>query len=231
MEYFARTRNPDLGPPEKQLLRDHLYGVAELAAAFASEFGSGEWGRALGLLHDVGKGSRQWQEYLFAKNGYDEEAASESASGIPGRLDHSGPGAKIAEDLFGKTVGRFLAYAASGHHTGLPDWIGTRSSLGFRLGNTVTDNVDAEIKKMFGEAGPKLPPWKFDQKGLDVSLWLRMLFSCLVDADRLNSEKFADPAQSAEREGYASIEELGLRFDKKMADETQKPSGIFDKNV
>lgn len=34
---------------------DHQRGVAERAEAFAAEFGMGEWGRVLGLLHDKGK--------------------------------------------------------------------------------------------------------------------------------------------------------------------------------
>ncbi|MEQ1674895.1 MAG: CRISPR-associated helicase Cas3', partial [Candidatus Nitrotoga sp.] len=48
-------------------------------------------------------------------------------------------------------------------------------------------------------------------------LWLRMLFSCLVDADFLDTEAFMDGDKAAARSGYRDIADLMDRFDKYMA--------------
>lgn len=42
-------------PIREQSLDEHLRGTAELAAAFAAAFHAESWGRAAGLLHDIGK--------------------------------------------------------------------------------------------------------------------------------------------------------------------------------
>jgi CRISPR-associated endonuclease/helicase Cas3 len=60
------------------------------------------------------------------------------------------------------------------------------------------------------------------QKGLDVSLWIRMLFSCLVDADRLNTEKYMDPEKNKVRKGYRSITELHTLFNSYMQKKTKE---------
>ena len=228
MEYFAHVRKLDNGEWDKpQLLEEHLRGTAELAADFAAEFGSYEWGYALGMSHDSAKGTPEWKKYFENKSGYNEEASSEA----PGKVEHSGPSAKLAEEIFGKAIGRFLSYCIAGHHAGLPDWIGSQASLAFRLQNTNTKDIDDEIKTMLSGICPKNPPWKFDNKGLDVSLWIRMLFSCLIDADRLNTEKYMNSDQSRKREGFSSITELLKRFNDYMTTKTQKPQGTYDKCV
>ncbi|MFZ3090507.1 MAG: hypothetical protein WA240_07800 [Nitrospirota bacterium] len=54
MSFYAHSIK---GKPveEWHLLDEHLKGTAELAAAFAAEFGCSEWGRLAGLWHDAGK--------------------------------------------------------------------------------------------------------------------------------------------------------------------------------
>jgi CRISPR-associated endonuclease/helicase Cas3 len=227
MEYLAHVRKLDNGQwAEPQLLEDHLRETADLAAEFASEFDSREWGYALGMSHDSGKATHEWLDYLRGKSGY-EEASSEA----PGRVDHSGPGAKLAEEVFGKVIGRLLSYCIAGHHTGLPDWLGSQASLAFRLQNSSTKNISDELKAALPEICPKNPPWRFYNKGLDISLWMRMLFSCLIDADRLNTEEYMNSQQSIEREGYSTIAELHKRFNNYMTTKTQRPQGFYDKQV
>ena len=75
----------------------HLNNTACLAEKFASVFKSENWAKTLGLLHDAGKSTANWQEYLKTKSGYgyDSEAHLE---GKVGKLDHSSIGARLAEE-------------------------------------------------------------------------------------------------------------------------------------
>ena len=111
-------------PTERwQTLEAHLAAVAERAAAFAQPFGSGEWARLLGEIHDLGKARSSFQSYLRHANGLndpDYDASDHS---------HSGAGACWANAKFGK-LGRILAYCVAGHHAGLPDWIGGETPNG-----------------------------------------------------------------------------------------------------
>jgi CRISPR-associated endonuclease/helicase Cas3 len=227
MEYIAHVRELENGLWDTQLLEEHLRETAELAAIFSDEFDSREWGYVLGMVHDAGKATSEWQNYLGNKSGYNEEASSET----PGRVEHSGPGAKLAEDVFGKTIGRFLSYCIAGHHAGLPNWIGMPAALTFRLQNSNTKKISEELRATLLSLCPKNPPWKFNNTGLDISLWIRMLFSCLIDADRLNTEEYMTPDQSKDREGYSTLAELQRRFNDYMATKTLKPQGLYDEQI
>jgi len=228
MKYLAHVRELDNGKwDDPQTLEEHLRETAELAADFAAEFGSREWGNALGMVHDSGKATPEWLEYFKKKSGYNEEASSEA----PGKVEHSGPSAKLAEEVFGKVIGRILSYCIAGHHAGLPDWMGSPSALSFRLQNSNANEISDELKTILSGLCPKKVPWVFDDTGLDMSLWIRMLFSCLIDADRLNTEKYMNPEQSKERGGFSSIAELHKRFNDYMETKTQRPQGFYDEQV
>lgn len=108
-----------------QPLAEHLQNVASLSAGFADKFGAPQLGHLIGLVHDVGKGSAEFQERL---------------EGRPGMVDHSTAGAKLLAERYG-AWGKLLAYAVAGHHGGLPNGIGhgDRSSLRDRLASDVDD--------------------------------------------------------------------------------------------
>jgi CRISPR-associated endonuclease/helicase Cas3 len=179
-----------------QPLIDHLEGTARLASKFAEIFNSSSWAYVAGLAHDTGKSPLAWQHYLETESGYDEEAHLETKSG---KHDHSSPSAKLAEELLEKGMGRILAYCIAGHHAGLPDWIGSQSSLSFRLQNADTSDIPEKYRDNLQISHPSSPPWEFDNAGLDMSLWIRMLFSCLVDADFLDTEAYMEPDKAKTR--------------------------------
>ena len=58
-------------------LHDHLSHVADKAAQFADEFGNGDWAKAAGQLHDLGKYNPAWQEYIRRNNGIYAEDSDE----------------------------------------------------------------------------------------------------------------------------------------------------------
>ena len=222
MDYIAHVRRLDKDTwAEPQPLSKHLTGTAELASEFAADFDSSEWAYALGMAHDTGKATVAWQRYLRGISGFDYDA--EASSETHGRQEHSSSGAKLAEDLFAKPCGRFLAYCIAGHHAGLADWSGKQSSLRFRLQNASAKDIADQVKAALKPLCPKAPPWLFSRDGLDVSLWIRMLFSCLVDADRLDTERYENPDTYQKRSAYRSIAELREQFDQFMAEKTKAP--------
>lgn len=74
-EFIPHVRKNDDGTwASPQSLLEHLENTARLAENFSAKFHSEEWGKAVGLAHDAGKGRLVWQKYLQLKSGYDEEA-------------------------------------------------------------------------------------------------------------------------------------------------------------
>lgn len=195
----------------RHLLRDHLEGTAELAARFSAEFGSGGWGHLAGLWHDLGKYSFAFQNMITAAEG--PEAHLEAKA----RVDHSTAGALQAVQRF-SAPGRLLAYLAAGHHAGLPDWQADETgpkALSQRLlkisllNDAVAGCIPTEI---LNQSMPSERP----KPGTDPALWIRMLFSCLVDADFLDTEAFMEPEKAAMRGGYSALSELLALFERFM---------------
>lgn len=133
--YYAHSAGPD-GKPE--LLSDHLAKVSHLASEFAAAFGASEWGAVVGRWHDLGKYSKEFQEYLKATA--DPDASEEFTK--PARVDHSTFGARYAVQHIGGHRGQLLAFCIAGHHVGLPDAVPTdaqheRATLAYRLNEAV----------------------------------------------------------------------------------------------
>ncbi len=214
MKFYAHSLEGE--PPEKwHDLEEHLRQVAELAACFAAEFSAAEWAYLAGLWHDLGKYAAEFQQYI-------RDANDAHLEGKPGRVDHSTAGALHAMARFDKP-GLILAYLLAGHHAGLPDWQSARSpqsSLQHRL-------VQAELLQKVVTAVPEAilsypRPSDKGKNGTDLSrsLWLRMLFSCLVDADFLDTEAFMDPERAELRDGYPTLLDLAPLFENYMTVKT-----------
>jgi CRISPR-associated endonuclease/helicase Cas3 len=214
---LAHVRLDSDGGWYRHSLAEHLQAVAELSGDFASCFGACDWAVLAGQWHDLGKYRERFQHYIRAASGLDRETAHIEAR--PGRTTHSTAGALLAEERFGP-AGRVLSYLIAGHHAGLPDW---NAGLDARLASEDARNELAEAVA----AGPpaeilqaELP--RADLRGVPggsagLALWVRMLFSCLVDADFLDTEAFMAPEQAASRAGWPDIEALAERFDSAMS--------------
>lgn len=92
---------------------EHQRGVAEKAEAFAAEFGMGDCGRIMGLLHDKGKEQVEWQKYIQGVTGYNKEYAN-----IKSGPNHSYVGAVIAQKKYPQ-IAPLIAQPIAGHHRGL----------------------------------------------------------------------------------------------------------------
>ena len=201
-----------------QLLDEHLAGTAQRASTFGEPFGSAAWAANAAWLHDMGKASPAFQAYLLRENHLDASEYDEVAAG---RVNHSSAGAAYAELEITGPVGRTLAYLAAGHHAGLPDWdvVGTgRAALQCRLEEgRINLTAIPEFSTAVGARLSKLTRPPAFVTSDSYHLWVRMLFSCLVDADYLDTEAFLDPRRTTQRRRFASLSELKRRFDDRMA--------------
>ncbi len=205
---------------EWQLLDDHLRRVAEKASEFAKAFQSADWAWNVGWLHDLGKADSAFQGYLLRENDLDDSDYDS------GRVNHSSAGAACAEEKLGPCIGRILAYLSAGHHAGLPDWYSSETAsaaLSVRL-QEGSDNLEriwpyAEYIISELRSTPRPPAFV---KPADFHLWMRMLYSCLVDADFLDTEGFMQPDQVEQRKGFAEIGKLKAKFDQYMFEKTEK---------
>lgn len=179
----------------KQSVASHLEGTAQLSRQFAEAFGQGAQGYLAGFSHDIGKYSAAFQRRL---------------RGDPASIDHSTAGAAVCFQA-GQP---YAAFAVAGHHGGLPD------------GGGQGDCPDQPTfwGRMNRAAAGKLEPceaWQSEltlpaadmpllSLPLEQMFFTRMLYSCLVDADFLDTAAFMD---GEEREsGGENVETLKKRF-------------------
>lgn len=216
--YFGHSRDGE--PPENwQLLEDHLRLTAEAAQSFAGAFNAGEWAYLAGLWHDLGKYSQDFQDLLI-----DSQVDNTSAKRHKKRVNHSTAGALHAVERLG-IAGRIFAYLIAGHHAGMPDWTADESgnaALSIRLKDTAF--LDAILNAIPDDIVNHLLPKQRPPKGVDPALWIRMLFSALVDADFLDTERHMAPGKAKLRGEYAKIDELLTFFTKYMDEKTGKVS-------
>lgn len=187
------------GPGWHELAR-HLRAVAELAAGFASLWGAREWGHAAGLWHDLGKAAPDWQAFL-RETGPEahvlgEEQPRPAVTTRRRGPDHSSAGAIHAGKQFGRG-GLPIQFAIAGHHAGLADC----GDLDGRLSDKLPRYTETLKGVSPDELGPVLAPAfphfvtaanRPELQRRRLEMFTRLLFSALVDADCLDTERFFD---------------------------------------
>lgn len=192
MKYYAHTAEDCDGKPLPQMhwqpLVEHLRNVAAMAKQFAAPLGMAAEAELAGLLHDLGKYAERFQARL----------RSPSIHGI----NHWSAGTRKAAEF--KAL---LDYAIEGHHTGIPEFQELRQTLlkmdDPQLAQELTgcsESVD-ELLQRFEADGLRLPspPPKAGKDRFANALRARMLFSCLVDADFLDTERHFQPEAAKQR--------------------------------
>lgn len=186
-----------------QSISDHVTGTAKLAKLFADRFSAGTHAYLCGLLHDIGKYSDSFQRRIY-------EGGE--------RVDHSSAGAQVLKERF-EEIGFLLAYCVAGHHGGLPDGgslidAPDEPTLNGRLKRKldVFERFKADIKFNAHTADMMLPIRPIGNIGFSLSFFIRMLFSCLVDGDRLDTECFMQNGKS--RVHFDTIGGLSFKLDR-----------------
>lgn len=169
---------------------EHQQGVAYLAEKFSHEFDMGEWGRIMGLLHDKGKEKKAFQQHIKKESGLEPDIL------VNGDYKHAYVGALVAKQLFPKHH-MLMDNALMGHHRGLYDYGEMVEMMKLDIPEDVSvDEVSADLGL------PKIGSPK------DIHHLQRMLYSCLVDADYLDTEAFMQPEQSKLRGNHVTMKQL-----------------------
>lgn len=219
----------------------HQANVARLAKQFADEFGLGDWAEFIGLIHDKGKERIDFQNYIKKTSGYDIDVPSFKEK------THAWIGALIAKNAI-PTLYPMLTIPILGHHAGLCDY----TDLSGLSAKVVPSEVDLNISV------PKLSLEFFKKHNLltrerqkYIHHVLRMLFSCLVDADFLDTENFMQPEKTQLRENCLTLGDLLPKLEKTLLgfssesrvnkirkqiqdccrEKSQKPSGVYSLTV
>lgn len=206
-------------------LLEHCEAVGVLAEIFAGELG-GELAKLQGRYHDIGKYRIPFQKRIRIKSGFGfgEEAHLEQKAG---KASHSHAGAMLIHQA-DPLLGIVLAYTIAGHHTGLPDW--TNASGACLSSRLQSDEAKLELEQALQnlpssfQKPPKdlqtLLPQFIAKGGLRYEtwhIWIRFLFSCLVDADFLDTEYFMSPEQTTLRGDYPSLNALQIKLQQYMS--------------
>jgi CRISPR-associated endonuclease/helicase Cas3 len=220
--FFAHSiegRDQDAWQP----LAAHLEAVSRLASLRADKFGAGRLGAVVGLLHDLGKYARDFQDYIDGR-GPSPDHATAGAQEIQKLATATGP------DRFAAVIG---AYCIAGHHAGLSNWHGDRP-LSERLLKNLPALDPAWRRELEPVASGLFPTgFKWHDKSraaFQLAMLGRMVFSCLVDADYRDTERFYAEAggESIDRDWpllAAIIDDLTTRFDMRMADMAARAAG------
>ena len=125
VEYIARFRESDGSP---RSLMEHLISTSELASIFSAKIGMPSFGAVMGLVHDMGKYAKAFQDYIKSSAGHiepDDDDYVESRK-MRGKIDHSSAGAQYiwhgsGKSNFQQLAANMLALCIASHHTGLID--------------------------------------------------------------------------------------------------------------
>ena len=234
-KYIAHRRQSD---NEDQSLADHLQQTAELASLFAQKIKLPSAGFLMGLLHDFGKYSPAFQDYIKSALGdYDvDDGEWVDSKKCKGKIDHSTAGAQYVWDMlkgidketgYGELCGQILALCIASHHSGLINCLkadGVNQFLArvkkeydlthYPQAKVNTDpaiqalineqDYSALVKQMtdaINKVGSQPAPQQLlsIEEAFSLGTLTRFLFSCLIDADRLNSIEFETPEKKQQR--------------------------------
>ncbi|MGR5549912.1 CRISPR-associated helicase Cas3' [Vibrio sp. DNB22_12_1] len=246
-EYYIA--HPDIEHGHHQSVYAHLQSVSELACKLATKIGFAEQGRLIGLMHDFGKYSCAFQNYMrliiAEQTGYNPDydegsAETQNSKSLKGKIDHSSAGAQwIINSIFphigklkqrdealvpyGVAIAQALSMCIASHHSGLIDSLSENENV---FANRIKKNDElTHQKECIKNADPELlsqahsiASYEFIEKSskqlksmLDsfalsavehdyyLGMFTKMLFSCLIDADRIDSADFEQPSNKPER--------------------------------
>jgi len=223
-----------------QTVEEHLIGVGKLCSEYAKEHGF-EWtGRLLGILHDLGKYTSEFFDYIT-------EGIHREKEGLPPlsrTVDHGKYGAIFLykrypqNNIFDKVMLEILAMVICYHHGGLEDYI--TDDLDCKLVNRCKTDAQNEVKayteacdRLFERVLSQAEMEEIFQKSseefrkymqlrerldpFDLHLLIKILYSCLIDADRYDTYCFMQNNNVTEAMSDEEVSKLWIIFDKRLS--------------
>lgn len=247
--FIAHRREKD---GENQYLEEHLEGTSIFAGKFAKKIGLEKHGELLGLLHDIGKATLEFYQYIGSATGLidPDEDDYVDVSGKRGKIDHSSAGAQALyrylsdkgnESLY---VSQILPLIIASHHSGLIDCLTPEGDDNFSKRINKSDektrteeslaNLDEIVKRKIKEllsdnsliVGFNQKLKSLQERNDSTEIWMfkvglltKFLFSCLIDADRLNTADFEFPERAKQRNqgNYVDWQVLIEKLDKYLS--------------
>ncbi len=227
---FAHTPSPNY-PDRWHDLKEHLTDVAEGTSRFADKLGAKTLGHYAGLWHDLGKYNPEFQKYL--RNCHIAQQAGKDPKSE--KIPHAVYGAILADEICPS-----LAPLIYGHHAGLPNYSDLDSKLNKpqwqKTYHQIIKQAEVDIDRLIPDYNLEDTLTQKPINALSEEVFTRLLFSCLIDADRLDTEKFANPVQFQQRQQRANelaITQLWEVFQQKqqefITDPDRSPSKINPK--
>ena len=238
MAYLARRRMED---SKGQTVPEHLLHVGEVMAGFAAGIGFSQMARLIGLLHDLGKCTEEFAAYL------DWCRANPGDNSRRGTVDHTTAGGQLLRRRYGahSEDGRLAADLASlvifSHHAGLLNYVDKEGKADFER-RMEKDGVlacvdlayyhrevieEAALDRLFEEAVGEFSaldkrigrcfPVESEMYYFSWGMVHKLLFSMLVDADRLDSAEFELDARLIRQWQTEKLwEEFSVRLEEKV---------------
>ena len=208
-EFHAHSAN---GSGDWHGLVEHLQAVAEIAREFARPFGGGETAYYAGLWHDLGKFNPEFQRYL---RGERSRGPDHKAAGTQLACKHLGLGGLLIQ----------------GHHGGLRAGKALNGWLNEKADTSAAKESLQSAQQAIPDLEPQAPiniPDFAKHDPIRAALWLRMVFSALVDADFLDTERHFNPTQASFRGAAPGVAQLWERFQNAHRNHTKGTSGLVN---
>ena len=223
LDFVAHTPPPN-EPQKWHYLKEHLTDVANGTAKFASKLGAERLGYYAGLWHDLGKYNPEFQKYL--RNCHIAQQAGKDPKSE--KIPHAVYGAILADEICPDLP---LAPLIYGHHAGLPNYCDLESKLNKpqwqKTYRQIIKQAEIDIDRLKPEYNLEDTLTQKHTSELSEEVFTRLLFSCLIDADRLDTEEFANLLQFQQRQERAnavSIANLWKVFQQKQQEFIANPN-------
>lgn len=230
MEYIAHIRNED---GQIQSVQEHLLSVSQLSGQFGSKIGVDRLAYIAGLLHDSGKLSTEFRDYIL------EAVYNPNRPPKKGSVDHSTAGGKLLFEHFHQSEHSVSAHLITeivgnvilSHHMGLQDFLSPDSSSPYL--RRVTEKEIANFEKIQCEFFQSITPLESLKQDLlksenelksifhlnhkrsqtknphlTMSFLTKYIFSCLIDADRTDTRCFEENRDVPEQKSNKAIFEI-----------------------
>jgi CRISPR-associated endonuclease/helicase Cas3 len=252
-KFVAHVREKD---KQIQTVYQHLIGTSEKSSKYADKIGMKEYGKIIGLFHDMGKATELFNSYIMSATGLmnSDDKYYMNSNEYKGKIDHSTAGAQYLYNSFSdnELIKQILFVIVKSHHGGLIDCITpdgrniihnsvNKDAKETRLGEA-TANIEREITNL-PEINYKLDLRKIlelkisiinreetaNNRYFMIGLIIRFLFSCLIDADRTDTADFENPVEALKRFDGNYIEWNCLSY--MLEEHLKKFKAIGDLNI